>query len=152
METFSALLAFSAGNSSAIGEFPAQRHVTRNFDVFFDLLLISSHRWFETPSRPLWHHCNVEYGRAGEIYYSNNKSYTFLQIYNLFYIQTDFLQNIQYHRYAFWKYAENDNWHAQVQGKLAQYHCCWCPCSLLFIAIQHTQGVEFIWSLIPKIN
>ena len=35
METFSALLAICAGN----GEFPAQRPVTRNFDVFFDLRL-----------------------------------------------------------------------------------------------------------------
>ena len=36
METFSALLAFCAGNSSAVGEFFAQRPVTRNFDVFFN--------------------------------------------------------------------------------------------------------------------
>ena len=37
METFSALLALSAGNSPVAGEFPAQRPVTRNFDVLFDL-------------------------------------------------------------------------------------------------------------------
>ena len=34
METFSALLAICAGNSPVIGEFPAQRPVTRSFDVF----------------------------------------------------------------------------------------------------------------------
>ena len=39
METFSALLAICAGNSPVSGEFPAQRPVTRNFDVFFDLCL-----------------------------------------------------------------------------------------------------------------
>ena len=39
METFSALLALCAGNSSVTGEFPAQRPVTRSFDVFFDLRL-----------------------------------------------------------------------------------------------------------------
>ena len=39
METFSALLAICAGNSPVIGEFPAQRPVTRSFDVFFDLRL-----------------------------------------------------------------------------------------------------------------
>ena len=39
METFSALLAICAGNSSVTGEFPAQRPVTRSFDVFFDLHL-----------------------------------------------------------------------------------------------------------------
>ena len=39
METFSALLAVYAGNSPVTGEFPAQRPVTRSFDVFFDLRL-----------------------------------------------------------------------------------------------------------------
>ena len=34
METFSALLAICAGNSPVPGEFPAQRPVTRSFDVF----------------------------------------------------------------------------------------------------------------------
>ena len=37
MEIFSALLAICAGNSPVTGEFPAQRPVTRNFDVIFDL-------------------------------------------------------------------------------------------------------------------
>ena len=39
METFSALLAICTGNSPVPGEFPAQRPVTRSFDVFFDLRL-----------------------------------------------------------------------------------------------------------------
>ena len=39
METSSALLAICAGNSPVTGEFPAQRPVTRSFDVFFDLRL-----------------------------------------------------------------------------------------------------------------
>ena len=65
METCSALLAICAGNSPVTGEFPAQRPVTRNFDVFFDLHLnerLSKQSWgwwFETPSSPLWRHCNV---------------------------------------------------------------------------------------------
>ena len=64
MGTFSALLAICAGNSLASGEFPAQRPVTRSFDVFFDLCLNKWLRkqswgwWFETLSRPLWRHCN----------------------------------------------------------------------------------------------
>ena len=37
MKTLSALLAICMGNSPVIGEFPAQRPVTRSFDVFFDL-------------------------------------------------------------------------------------------------------------------
>ena len=62
METFSALLAICAGNSPATGEFPAQRPVTRTFDVFFDLHLnkrLSKQSWgwwFETPS---WRHHDV---------------------------------------------------------------------------------------------
>ena len=65
METFSTLLAICAGNSSVTGEFPAQRPVTRSFDVFFDLRLnkrLSKQWWgwwFETLWRPLWRHCNV---------------------------------------------------------------------------------------------
>ena len=39
METFSALLALCAGDSLVTGEFPAQKPVTRSFDVFFDLRL-----------------------------------------------------------------------------------------------------------------
>ena len=64
METFSALLALCAGNSPIAGEFPAQRPVTRSFDVFFDLRLNkrlgkqSRDWWFETLSCPLWRHCN----------------------------------------------------------------------------------------------
>ena len=56
--------AFCAGNSPVPGEFPAQRPVTRSFDVFFDLRLNirlskqSRSWWFETPSRSLWRHCH----------------------------------------------------------------------------------------------
>ena len=39
METFSALLAICAGNSPVSGEFPAQRPVTRSFDIIFDVHL-----------------------------------------------------------------------------------------------------------------
>ena len=39
METFSALLALCVGNSPVTVEFPAQRPVTRSFDVFIDLRL-----------------------------------------------------------------------------------------------------------------
>ena len=70
METFSALLAFCAGNSPVSGEFPAQRPVTRSFDVFFDLhpnKRLSKQWWgwwFETLSRSLWRHRN-EYISSG---------------------------------------------------------------------------------------
>ena len=62
---YSALLTICAGNSPVIGEFPAQRPMTRSFDGFFDLRLNIRLRkqslglWFETPSRPLWRHRNV---------------------------------------------------------------------------------------------
>ena len=44
-----------------------QRPVARSFDVSFDLRLNkrlskqSRRRWFETPSRPLWRHCNEQH-------------------------------------------------------------------------------------------
>ena len=62
METFSALLAICVGNSPVPGEFPAQRPVTRSFDVFFDLRLSKRLSkqwwgwWFETLSHQLWRH------------------------------------------------------------------------------------------------
>ena len=66
METFSALLVLYEGNSPVTGEFPSQRPVTRSFDVFFDLRLNiwlskqSGRWWFETSSRSLWRHCDVQ--------------------------------------------------------------------------------------------
>ena len=67
METFFALLAVCEGNSPVTSEFPSQRPVTRSFDVLFDLHLnehLNKQSWgrrFETPSRPLWRHCNVRF-------------------------------------------------------------------------------------------
>ena len=60
METFSALLAICGGNSPVT----AQRQVMQSFDVLYDLRLNKRLRkqswgwWFETPSHPLWRHCN----------------------------------------------------------------------------------------------
>ena len=64
MGTFSASLAICAGNSPVPSEFPTQRPVTRSFDIFdlrpYKRLSKKSWGWwFETPSRPLWHHYNV---------------------------------------------------------------------------------------------
>ena len=62
-ETFSAIC---AGHSPVPGEFPTQRPVMQNFDIFFDLRLnerLSKQSWgwwLEMPSRPLWRH-NYEY-------------------------------------------------------------------------------------------
>ena len=54
------------GEFTGPGEFPAQRPVTRSFDVFFDLRLnkrLSKQPWswwFETPSWSLWRQRNGE--------------------------------------------------------------------------------------------
>ena len=64
------MMTSSSGNTFRVtgplhGEFPSQRPVTQSFDVFFDLCLNKGlgkqprHRWFETPSRPLWRQFNV---------------------------------------------------------------------------------------------
>ena len=55
-----------AGNSPVTGELPGQRSVTRSFDVFSNLRQNkrlskpwqSRGWWLETPSCPLWRHCN----------------------------------------------------------------------------------------------
>ena len=64
METVSALLTICAGNSPVPGEFPAQRPVTRSFDVFFDLHPNKrlSKQWWGWWFEPLssWRHHNVE--------------------------------------------------------------------------------------------
>ena len=66
METFSALLALCEGNHRSLADSPYKKKpVMRSFDVFFDLRL--NKRWtdnrdssdYYTPSRSLWHHCNV---------------------------------------------------------------------------------------------
>ena len=60
MEAFSALLAICAGNSPVTGEFPAQRPVTRSFDVFFDLRL---NKWLSKQSWGWWfesHHAHYD--------------------------------------------------------------------------------------------
>ena len=72
METFCVLLAICVGKSPVSDEFPAQRPVTRSFDVFFDLRLnkrLSKQWWgwwIETPS----HHYDI-------IVMSNIQSLTF---------------------------------------------------------------------------
>ena len=66
METFSAFLAFCAGNTPVTGEFPKQMPVTRSFDVFVNRRLnkrLSKQSWgwwFEKPSHSLWRHCGVK--------------------------------------------------------------------------------------------
>ena len=65
MEIFSALLAVCAGNSPVTDEFPAQRPVTRSFDVFFDLRTNQQfskqwRRWsFEILPRSSWRYRNA---------------------------------------------------------------------------------------------
>ena len=77
MEAFFALLALCAGNSPMTGEFPAQRLLTRSFDIFFDLRLnkrLSKQTWgwcYETPSRSLWRQRN---GKPSKYEYNRPES------------------------------------------------------------------------------
>ena len=83
MEKFSALLAICSGKSPGPDEFPAGRPVTRSFDVFFQLR--PNERlskkwwgwWFETPSSPLWRHCNELQCTGLSIVYNAKKYDTF---------------------------------------------------------------------------
>ena len=119
METFSALLALCAGNSAVTGEFPSQRPVTRSFDVFFDLRLNKRFSkqswdwWFEAPSCPLWHHCNV-WGKKRNYSWDKvpNPQYTSARLHSSCLIYPlkcgDRINAVQH----------------------CQYHGCWCPGSL----------------------
>ena len=82
METFSALLALCVcvwcvcvwgGGGGGGGDSPVTKApVTRSFDVYFDLRLnkrLSKQSWgckFETPSHPLWRHCNAVVSVRGQ--------------------------------------------------------------------------------------
>ena len=86
MESFYVLLVLSADNSPVTGEFPTQRPLTRSFDVFFDLRLNKQLSkpswgwWFETPSCPLWCHCNDFYWRITFWITVNAEKYIFFWI------------------------------------------------------------------------
>ena len=62
VETFSALLALCVGNSPVTGGLPSQRPVTRSFLLRLNKRLSKQlwGWWFETPSHPLWSHCNAQ--------------------------------------------------------------------------------------------
>ena len=83
MEIFSALLAICAGNSPVTGEFPTQRPVTQSFDVYFDLRpkeRLSKQWcgwWFETLSRSLWRHRNVNGMRSMQNAHNNQRPASF---------------------------------------------------------------------------
>ena len=65
---------------------PAQRPVTRSFDVFFDLRLNkrlnkqSRGWWFETPSSPLWRHCNDN--RINSSFLGGQHRLSMIQVFN----------------------------------------------------------------------
>ena len=133
METFSVLLAICAGNSPVPGEFPAQRPVTRNFDVFFDLRLnkrLSKQTWgwwLETLLCSLWRHCNatisheISSGIADNIicptrHYCYNKPWLYLRI---------------------------------IPAYIAMLHCCWASLivyvgTFLLFAFQWCSGRNWI--------
>ena len=109
METFSALLALCAGNSPVTGEIPSQRRVTRSFDIFVDLHLnkrLSKQSWCwwsETPTHPLWRHCNEP-----------QSSYSYLLDYILFnflmlVLQTVLLHKPKFHRFDIFINLKNLN-------------------------------------------
>ena len=87
MKTFSVLLGICAGNSPVPGEFPAQRPVTRSFDVFFDLRLnkrLSKQSWgwwFETVSCPLWRHRNG--WTTCYFWFGSDTNTNYMDIYNM---------------------------------------------------------------------
>ena len=59
METFSAILAICAGNSPVLGEFPAQRPVTRSFEI--SLICVWLNGWVNSPEAGDLRRCRAHY-------------------------------------------------------------------------------------------
>ena len=83
------------GNSPVTSEFPAQRPVTRSFDVFCDMYLIkrlsrqSWGSWFDTPLGSLWRHCNKH-----QMCQYITRCATLLTPFNVFLIYTSALSDV----------------------------------------------------------
>ena len=123
METFSALLAICAENSPVPGEFPAQRPVTRSFDVFFDLRLNkrlskqSRGWWFETLSHPSWRHCNVEHEYcAGWNSKRDKKLFNFREMH--------YVKFVYYYTLANWLNHTRVRWHYFVIDLRVNINSC----------------------------
>ena len=105
MEIFSALHALCEGNSPVTGESPSQRPVTRSFDIFFGLCLnkrLSKQSWgwwIETPSCPLWRHCNgvlfYQLSQAQTIVIFSCQIWWFLKIYSVLIKSVVFFEQIK---------------------------------------------------------
>ena len=140
MEAFSALLAICPGNSPVTGEFPAQWPVTRSFSVFFDLCLNKRlgkqwwRWWFETPSHPLWCHCNDVSGA-----HSTN-GYSLVTLFEFVLIQIS-IKGL-WHTFANWRdicivvvwaktFYRSDDKEIIIQRKCmlqSDFHCGWKKC------------------------
>ena len=134
------------------GEFPIQRQVTRSFDASFDLRLnkrLSKQWWgwwFETPSRPLWRHCNGNIGycwrNRGPSLLNTDLWWQLLKktecIFVLFYAWTPSgLEGEDYLRSP------------QVDVGLLQQQGC-CPCTLICFVFQSHIFVMLDWKVILK--
>ena len=123
METFSALLAICAGNSPVPGEFPAQRPVTRSFDVFFDLhpnKRLSKQWWgwwFGTLSCPLWRHRNASHK------WNSHKWNSFCIDFILYSLWSNF-SHWQIYRYLFDNSGEASN-ETFVKMIIFPFQCLW---------------------------
>ena len=132
METFSALLAFCAGNPPVPGEFTSQRPATWSFDIFFDLCLnkcLSKQSWgwlFESPSCSLWRHSAS---------YRSRENLDFVSIVTVqfmicednwvhYHLKVVFVYShitLHYHHHA-----DSKHWtYSEIQYKLAS--CFWYP-------------------------
>ena len=139
------------GEFTGRGEVPAQRPVTRSFDVFFDLCmnkrLIKQSRgwWFEMPSRSLWRHCNgynwqdilYSWLLACWICFDCLKDHQ-----RCIHISNHILHFVQQKKTKFILQQHN-----MLPTICCQYHACWCPGSM-YVPNTH----EYSVSGISKVN
>ena len=129
---FSSLLILCVGNAPATSGFPAQKPVTRSFEVFFDLHLNkrlskqSRCQWFETPSHSLWRHWNGNTFSLGDWYPLGN----FVKH------NTIHLVKITFSHYV------------MITGNF-QFSCCWINSLvrkyILYIIFDSISGMFFLW-------
>ena len=114
--------------------------MTRSFDVFFDLRLnkwLSKQPrgwWFETPSRPLWRHCNASNVSTGSVKY---------HMYIWFTVMSKTIHDI-WHNHTMWlTVIFHKNNHDYIYGPLAR-------CAKLRVA--HAPGMPATFSPPPRVS
>ena len=144
METFSALLVICAGNSSVTGEFPAQRTVTRIFDVFFDLRRHRAH--YDVTVMP-WTAITVHQTASRHIFYIFVHCLNDGFLCKIFYTPWKCLQHVWYELQLFISWCYIYSLFVHCRKALRQQFACWYFRVGLWIRIVIIRTNIFAWKV-----